>query len=146
MDILGWNLSLSITKISLVDQRLAMLYLVISSSNTSLLTLSWLVGIFDGILVGVRRTYSASRVSSCLRVLFFRCFHTGITYFFPTRWITSGGNPLGSASIFLLESDNTLNNTLWVRKDLTGYQVWVSRLVPRKIFLLEVWVTRRYTN
>ena len=62
---------LSCPKRSLINRHLAMSSLLSLDPTASLSTSSKLVGIWDGLLVGFRRYYPASRLSSWPKSIFF---------------------------------------------------------------------------
>ena len=59
-------------------------------------------------------------------------------------WRIIGNIPLLGTLWHLLELSTPFNPPSWARKALVGYQTWVSRLVPQRVFCLEVRVPRWY--
>ena len=116
--------------------------LMILSPIASFSNSSRLVGIWDGLLVGVRRPSPTSRLLSWPQIRISRCLPRNLPWYPPLEsqiWVDL---TLYIISLCLLGLGAQWNPPSWARNVLIWHHNRVPRSVPHYIFLLEVWAPR----
>ena len=129
-----------------VDHRLTMYSLIRLASEKSFSTSSKLVGIWDGLLVRVSRSSTASRLSSWTKIRISMCLPRRPPWCDPLGQKIWVGITLYGISRCLLGIGAPLDPPLWAREVLKEYQNRVMRSVPRYVFRLGVRVPRWSTR
>ena len=117
-------------KRALVDHILDMSYLVISATTAYFSNSSKLVGIWDGLLVGVVSSSPASSISSWPQILILRCIYRKPPWWAPLEWLIWVDLTFSGISRYLLGIDSLWNSPSWVRKVMIGNKNRVPRPVP----------------
>ena len=115
---------------SSVEHRLAMSSLVSSDPITYFSTSSRLVGILDGLLVGVRNYSTAYRLLYWPKMRISGCLPRDLPWCAPIEWQIWVDLTLYDILLCLLGIGAPWNPTSWARKVLIGHQNWVPRSVP----------------